>query len=212
MAQHQSDRYINLVRAVIRHAIAHRRMCGWFADFVGRVIICTDFRGKKWESFSHCYAAFDRNGAQHRNTSRDMLGELAEMHLVTRHGYRSKGQNGGGNEFHINSSRIYKYANEHNITPMMPDTDECSPSRRPRTKADWDRDMAAWREARRKELDTKEQAARAERAANREREDAKARQGAMTPEERRQANADWLKRDPRAAKALGGKIATRQIG
>ena len=30
----QTDYRLNLLNAVIRHALPHRRMCGWFATFV----------------------------------------------------------------------------------------------------------------------------------------------------------------------------------
>ncbi|MHB1157933.1 MAG: hypothetical protein ACYC26_13990 [Phycisphaerales bacterium] len=78
---------------------------------------------------------------------------------------------------------------------------------RPRTKAAWDAERAAWHEMRRREREAGENAAR---DAYRQKE-AEARQGAATPAERRAANEAWLQRDPRAARALSGKIATRQI-
>lgn len=195
-----TDYRLNLLNAVIRHALPHRRKIGWFATFIISVLTMADHRGKYAFGFTHTWAAMHRH-AHHRNTSREMLRELAELGLVRIHKYKPE----VGNRVIINWAAVYRYAQDHAVKPLGC-TEAKEGETRPATKAAWDAERARWKAEQWRIREAAEKSARDEH----ERKDAEARQGAATASERRQANEEWLKRDPRMAAMFKDRIATRQ--
>jgi hypothetical protein len=125
--------------AVAAHALSHRDKAGWFAWFIVRQLSKARARGRQFMGFTHCYAAHDR-GRLHRNTSRDMLAELEQIGLVKAYKYRP----GLGNRIVILRGNVRKYADRHAVKPLAAAPKGDAP--RPRTKAEWDDERAAWKE------------------------------------------------------------------
>lgn len=130
-------RELALFGSVIARACAYHRSIGTIAAHLLALARASRAKGYSTSFFcTHCHLASMR-GVQHRNTTRFVLRELAELGLVAVAEYHP--------DFaivvRIKWRAVYAWAKRHGVTPWA-----CRGSTAPhRTKADWEAERAAWR-------------------------------------------------------------------